>query len=228
MRKASGAFLLVVIATSFAFSQTPNQNEGGSACKLTYAQLPAIRGLKLGMSIEELATLLYSDKSKLQTDLLVQSAQGSPAFGRYSFTASTTGSFSISWKNVSITIPKISTEVFQGIKRIYFDFFDDHIISYTVDYGAGNGDQRAVVWDNVKELVDLFSKTYHLPEPSAWNVKSPDLAILSCTDFKVEIVAAMDESKITRISVKMLKDFSLIIRKRWEDDNRKRREAFKP
>ncbi len=217
MKKTFSLLLFLVSATSFAFSQT---SESGSTCQLSSAQMPAIRGIKLGMHINDLLQVLYDDTSSVNSNSLAANLKGYPEYGRYNLSFSPHSSTNI--------IPFLSKEKFPGIEDISVTFFDDRIISFTIRYTNFHRDKSAPVWNSVQELIGKFVKAYKLPESPSWFIESTDTAFLTCADFKAVLKADMVGGGLTFIDVRLLKDLAPTIKARREEDMQKRREAFKP
>jgi len=217
MKKTFSLLLFLVSATSFAFSQT---TESGSTCQLNSAQMSAIRGIKLGMHINDLLQVLYDDTSSFNSNSLAAIQKGYPEYGRYNLSfspyLSTNG------------IPFLSKEKFPGIEGIDATFFDDRIISFKIRYTNFHRDKSAPAWNSVQELIGKFAKAYTLPESPSWFIESVDTAFLTCADFKAVLRADLSGGGFTLIDVRLLKDLAPTIKARREEDMQKRREAFKP
>ncbi|MFN0110427.1 MAG: hypothetical protein ACKVZH_16350 [Blastocatellia bacterium] len=217
MKKTLSLLLFLVSATSFAFSQSP---ESASSCQLSSAQMPAIRGIKLGMTINELIQVLYDDKTSIDITRLISDKKGYPNYGQYTLSFGTSSS--------ERGLPYLARENFPGIDHIGVVFLDDRVTSFSIGYHSLQQDSSAPIWNSPQELIGKFAKTYKLPEPPAWFIESTWAASLTCTGFKIVLNAATSQGGSTFIEAKLLKDFASIIKARREEDMQKRREAFKP
>src|SRR5689334_9318001 len=57
MNRLVVGFCIVAAAMMPAFARVTGEAQGGSGCGLTEASAPAVRGLRLGMSVDQLAAL---------------------------------------------------------------------------------------------------------------------------------------------------------------------------
>jgi hypothetical protein len=115
----------------------------------------------------------------------------------------------------------LSKEEFSGINSVSLTLFDNQIIAFRIRYTAYPGTDSP--WDNVAQLIPIFSETFNLPQVSAW-INYGDRAELKCNGF--EFVLFTGNGPSAYLTSKY--DFKEIIRQRKEADKQKGRAAFKP
>jgi hypothetical protein len=152
--------LLLLLVAGTLCGQTSD-----TGCNLAREKAPAIRGVKLGMTADELHMLLPGIREDYK-DILV-SARKFPEFGAASLTA-----------NI----------VDKDIEGFNFRLFDDHVVQYNVYYRGPNSVPRGPNWPNTEDLIARFADTYHLPGPANWLADSGS-KVLKCKGFEVRISA---------------------------------------
>jgi len=152
--------LLLLIAGSLT-GQTAVQSSTG--CNLAREKAPAIRGVKLGLTANEIHTLLPGMREDYK-DVLVN-AQKFPDFGAASLTASV---------------------VDKDIEGFNFRLFDDHVVQYNVFYRGPSSVPRGPYWPNADDLIARFADSYHLPGPASW-IAEAGARVLRCKGFEVRV-----------------------------------------
>jgi hypothetical protein len=172
----SASVLLIAIST-YGQSDSPPQ-----PCTLKLSQAPAVRGVKLGMTVDELLPLFPGSSDSLGIKNVLSAAEGFPRFGDTTFSISPS-----SWGN---------KEWFAGISSYFFHTFDRRIIALTVQY---DGFPSGARWKSADDLIQKFSDSLHLPGPKEWapdpnNPYNP-IKKLKCDGFEVT-VSAGDQGSI--------------------------------
>jgi hypothetical protein len=163
-----GFLLLSAISTYSQADNSPQQ------CTLKLSQAPAVRGVKLGMTVDELLPLfpVNSDSAGIK-DTLAR-AEGYPQLGGIGF-----GINPSNWEN---------KERFAGITDYYFYVFDRRVVSFTVRYHRFPDGAR---WKNPDDLIQRFSDAFHLPGPKDWVPDRSTSPIttekLKCDGFEVTV-----------------------------------------
>lgn len=202
------SFILLVVVAS-AFSQSVNQQTSSSKCNLTLANSPAIRGLRLGMTAEELMALFpgSAESNEVKNELAL--ANNYPAFGvtRLSFA---------SWQ-----YPSAFKERFAGIESVLVTLLDKRVTEFTVQYSSPSSSKMGVNWHGTEEFIARLSENFHLPPASYWELRSP--GTLSCNGFEISVWGDSGG----RI---MLRDNSYLeqVKERQMADDERRRREFKP
>ncbi len=170
----SAAVLLMAISTYGQTERSPQP------CTLKIAQAPAVRGVKLGMTIEELFPLFpgMSDNGSIKYTLA--SDEGYPNFGEayLGFTPS-------NWPG---------KERFAGINSYHLRLFDHRIVGVSVTYDQFPAGAR---WRNTDDLIQKFSESLHLPGPQNWPSETANpRRTLKCDGFEVAITGG-DQANIS-------------------------------
>ncbi len=193
--------LLVAVVlglVSSAGAQTSNA-PGGGECKLKLAQAPAIRGIRLGMNVEQV--LAQIPGSEADSNLLANLSRD--YFGS---------------RNVSVRPGSYSTskEKFAGINAIDLHFLDGRLLSFHVQYSGPE-------WRSREQFAARVAEVLNLPNVAAWKETSNALA-LTCDGFEIsaQTPGPLIGMKDTRV------DVAGVIREREEVPKEKARRAFKP
>jgi hypothetical protein len=165
--------LLIAIST-YGQSDSPPQ-----PCTLKLSQAPAVRGVKLGMTVDELFALFPGSSDSLNIKQTLSAAEGFPKFGDAYFGISPS-----SWGN---------KERFAGINYYSLHTFDRRIIGLSVQY---DGFPSGARWKSTDDLIQRFSDSLHLPGPKEWG-PDPNNPVkkLKCDGFEVT-VSAGDQASI--------------------------------
>ena len=164
------AFLLFSIS---AYGQTA----GAQPCTLKLSQAPAVRGVKLDMTVDELFAMFPGLSERVGS---LVNAEGYPNFG---FT-----SFGITPSNYS------TKDRFVGIDQYYVRLFDRRVVSLDVNYPPFPTGAR---WRNTDDLVQIFAESLHLPSSKSWAVEEGyPRRKLDCDGFQIAVSAANDRTNI--------------------------------
>ena len=175
-------------------------------CKLTLAQAPAIRGLRLGMTSDELFALFpANERQEFERAQQLKSAELAPAYGFTSF------HFRLS--------DYAAMERFTGISGLTFGLFDKKVESITAYYW------NTPQFDNAGQLMEIITRQFGLPEFKDWpgyNQYSTTHS-LACEGFKFELDGLSHNFSI------VLTDptYKKIVEDRKQADLAKKREGFK-
>jgi hypothetical protein len=157
--------LLLLLIAGPLTAQTTDQSYTG--CNLAREKAPAIRGIKLGMTADELYALIPGIGGNYKEVLV--SARKFPQFGV-----------------VSLGATPIDGDNFNGIESFYFQFFDERVVQYFVYYRGPNSRPRGPNWPNGDDLIARIADAYHLPGPANW-AGDANSKILKCKGFEVRI-----------------------------------------
>jgi hypothetical protein len=165
MNRILFACLLLLLVAGTLTAQTVDQSYAG--CNLAREKAPAIRGIKLGMTSDEIHAVLPGLREDYKD--FVSSARNFPQFGS-------------AFLNTNV----VDKDRFNGIEGINFQLFDDHLVQYNVFYRGPNSVPRGPYWPNADDLIARFADAYHLPGPANW-VPDAGSKILRCKGFEVHI-----------------------------------------
>ena len=161
---------LLVICVSVVSGQTNEARSHAQAtCTMKLAQSPAINGLKLGMTPEEVLALFPGSREDAEVRASLSSPP--PKFGVSS---------------LSLTPEKYgSKSKFAGVSHISLTLLDGRVSTLNVNY---NGPE----WKHVDQFVTKFSEGTQLPPASAWEAyvgMDTQLKTLKCKEFEVSVFA---------------------------------------
>jgi|SRR5262245_40239342 len=211
--------LFTTTLTMTALGQTQNQPEIAPACNLPPSRAPVIRGIHLGMKPDEWLKLFPGSAQDEKIKAILDRPAQYPEYGRNIITFSRASN-----QNQFAYLPR---EGFSGVDRVSLILFDNQIVSIVLNYVPTDIKGNPHIWDDVSQLIAIFSETFKLPKISAWDKKSPRQAVLECPGFKFELgVSAAPAGATAQLSLKS--DYEQIISERAEADKQKGRAAFKP
>ena len=186
---------------SIAAAQTSNTGASGTAeCKLKLAQAPAIRGIRLGMTVDQLlAVFPGSEKDEALRYQLSRSRFGLASAGINPSTYS-------------------SKESFLGVKGVSVSFFDGELSFFSIVYDGPD-------WKTSDQFTMKVVEALKLPGIEFWR-GSGDAKVLKCDGFEV---VTQRGSGTSVISVRNReKDVNQTISEREDAVKDKARKAFKP
>ena len=159
------AIALLIIGAIAAPAQ---EGTGKAVCSLSATQVPAMGGVKLRMTTEQVLALFPGSAA----DAEVRSGLSRPGqFGVTSFT---------------VTPDRYQTkEKYAGISRISFTFLDGRVSTFSISY---NGPE----WPHVDKFVEKVVEGTELPPTEGWAASAGMEAqskILTCTDFELRVFA---------------------------------------
>ena len=172
-------------------------------CTLKLAGAPAIDGLRIGMTPDEVLALFPGSKD--DPEVRADVSRAPDKFGRS-----------------TIVLKPITDEAkarFVGVREVSLTLLDGHTSGFTVNY---NGP----AWPHVDQFVEKFVEGKNLPPVDQWE---PDASIghqlkaLKCTDFEVRVFAGGPGGSLNYVGVK-----DLIADQKVKDRRAKARAAATP
>lgn len=160
--------LLLLLIAGTLTGQTIDQSYTG--CNLAKEKAPAIRGIKLGMTSDEVHAVVPGIREDYKD--FVSRARNFPQFG-----------------SAFMNSNMLDKDKFNGIEGFNFQFFDDHLVQYHVYYRGPNSNLRGPSWPKSDDLIARFADAYHLPGPANW-VEDAGSRVLRCKGFEVRINAS--------------------------------------
>jgi hypothetical protein len=163
-----------LVNSNATVAQSPTQTTDASAqdkptCQLTLAGAPDIKGLRLGMTPEQVLALFPG--SNEDPEIRSRLSQPPSPFGVSSFL---------------VRPDKYqSKDKFAGVSQITFTLLDGHVSSFSVGY---NGPE----YSHVDKFVAKFVEGTNLPATDQWEAyvgMDNQLKMLKCTDFEVRVFA---------------------------------------
>lgn len=198
-------FVLTSVAcfALLTFSQTPSSSSANRKCSLTREQAPEIRGVRLGMSTDQLQNLFPDDKNRQRISDAVKAARQVDQFG--------VGKLEL-WPEKQVDNPRLA-----GVNYISVGLLDDRVTSFHVAYFGPE-------WKNIDQFITRLSEGLRLPA-SAWEIGDVS-GQMKCDGFKVEAYTNRGSPE----SIVRVQDVSTyqIVEDRREAAKEKVRQAFKP
>ena len=167
MKRIIITFFAFALITTLSYVQATGQQPAASRCSLTESNSPGVRGIKLGMSTEQLLALFPgSSKRKEIKDALERaktSASGEPVYLSF--------------------YPAIdaSGDRFAGVDSVSVGLYKGRVIDFNLQYVGPT-------WRNIDEWVGKLSETLNLPGAQEWTVgpyENPN-KVLSCSGIQIE------------------------------------------
>ena len=118
-------------------------------CKLTLAEAPAIRGLRLGMTSDEIFGIFPgNEREELERSQKLKSAELPPNYGYMRF---------------PFDLSRYATkDRFTGISYIEVGLFDKKVVQLSARY------PNIPQFDNIEQLMEIITKQFGLPEFKDW------------------------------------------------------------
>ena len=192
--------------------QAPVQPQNTSKCSLTPAQAPAIRGIRLGMSTEEIVSLFPGSSQRPEIKTALESSEGYPHYGL------ATLDFQL------LTYPTVAKDRFAGINGVSVTLFDGRVAELRVNYAGLDSRPRGPVWPNVDDFIAKLSEAYALPAARDWRQVAQDYKVLECSGLNIEATVPIGSGSVSLRATKFF-DTS---RERAAEDEEKIRREFKP
>src|SRR5262245_59751402 len=146
-------------------------------CKLTLAQAPVIRGLRLGMTSDELFAIFPANERE-EFDR-VQNLKNAELPPNYRYTGFQFG------------LSKYATkDRFTGISSVSFELFDRKVVSIRAGYS------NAPQFDRPGQLMEIITRQFGLPEFKDWpsNSEYTTEPSLSCDGFTFQVYAVNSDT----------------------------------
>jgi hypothetical protein len=163
------AVTILITATGFVYSQ--QTAVPSTQCSLKLAQSPAIRGIKLGMTLDEVLALFpgsrYDEyiKNEIANVGFYSGVETLPRFGVVHF---------------GVTPAQYSTkQKFADIESLSFTFLDDRLVVYGVQYSRPP-------WPKLDEFIDKVAGAFHLPAADKWTSENSLRKNLECDSFRLQ------------------------------------------
>ncbi len=155
------------------------------ACGLKISAAPAINGLRLGMTSEEILNAIPGSKDDPQ----IRTSLARPA-----------NEFGVSGLTV-MPSKYPSKDQYPGISRVTFTFVDGHAYSLNLGY---NGPK----WGHVDEFVKKVIESSNLPSIEQWEDypgMDTQMKMLKCAEFEVRVYAGGENGSLNYVGLKDLK-----------------------
>ena len=184
------------------FSQTPGSSAAKSVCSLTREQGPEIRGVRLGMSMEQLKNLFPQEEARRRIVDAINVSKQDENYG-----------------GGRVDIPIDRTDAtWKGVNYLSIRFVDERVTSISISYVGPE-------WNSVDQFVAKLSAGFRLPG-SAWEIREGTYAQMKCGGFKVDAFAprGSTESSVHVVDIAAPQ----VVEERREAAKEKVRQAFRP
>lgn len=175
-------------------------------CKLTLAQAPVIRGLRLGMTSDELLAIFPgNEREEFNRAQQLKSAELPPNYG---------------YTNFQFNPSNYATkDRFMGIGSLSFELFDKKVVSIRASYS------NTPQFDRPGQLMEIITRQFSLPEFKDWPGYSEYLSnpSLACEGFTFQVDGYSEYFLISLTDPAYKK----IAEDRKQADRVKKREGFK-
>lgn len=192
------------------YHPAPAAPAGPPTCPLTLAQAPVFRGIRLGMTTDELLALF--PRSKEQSQIIKWLSDAEKNYGRVVLNFD------------SGTYPENKTMFGNNINDYSFTLFDGRVVRIYVGYLFHVPENRNPTW-TAKSWITKLAETYKFPGPEEWMESNPNHASINCQGFRISITAGDNQASIS-ISDPLTIDDQ--IKQRAEAESEKLRSELKP
>ncbi len=188
-------------------SEFPKPEPPPQTCKLTLAQAPVIRGLRLGLTSDELFAIFPANESEEFNR--AQELKGADLPPKYGYTG-----FHFFPSNYA------TKDRFTGIGSLSFMIFDRKVVSINAGYS------NTPSFDRPGQLMEIITRQFGLPEFKDWPGYNESLLLpkLSCDGFTFQV----NWQSSNNFSIELTDPaFRKIVEERGQADRAKKREGFK-
>src|SRR3954471_12174270 len=158
--------LAVILLTAVPnYSQEPVSQV--SPCTLKISQSPAVRGIKLGMTLDQTLAMFPGSRDNDYVKSVITGPQLFPTFGV-----------------INLIIDPSSygnKEHFAGINSFNFTFIDDRMVDYYVEYARPP-------WPQLDDFIGKVADAFQLPPASHWTTENSIHKKLACDGFRIQAV----------------------------------------
>ncbi len=212
MNRLSACMLAAIFVAAAGLAQTPAQNQNPSTCSLTPAQSPSIRGIKLGMSTDQILSIFPESSQRPEIKAALGNAEGYPHYGvvRLSFKLS--------------TYPSVAKDRFAGVQEISVVLFDSRVTELGVFYEGRDVHSRGPSWFNVDDFIAKLSEAFALAPARDWLQNGQNVKTLKCSGMEIEASIVIGGGSISVRNT----GYKDVFKERVAADEEKRRSEFKP
>jgi hypothetical protein len=193
-------------------AQAAGQSSNHAECKLTLDKSPTIRGLKLGMSAEQLLALFLTANQNPNVKRVIDDAQGYPNYGVARILFHATG------------YPTAFKERFAGIDTINTTLFDGQVVELIIYYAGSDSIPRGPRWIKVDDFIAKLKEPFNLPDARDWLYNPQGSKTLKCIGFEIHASTSSGQGGISLIG----KPYVDLAKERAAADEEQRRREFKP
>lgn len=119
--------------------------------------------------------------------------------------------------------PAQAKERFAGIDSISITVFDGNVAEMRIEYLGPNSRPEGPGWPNLDEFISKLSEAFGLPKAEDWLWKPPSKS-LKCLGFEIVVSNPNYKGSISMRNA----DYVEAVRKRYTEEEERRRRKFKP
>ena len=204
MRQVVFVVLLICFAAT-AKGQSSTSATANQPCKLTVAQSPEIRGIRLGMTVAKLQAAFPEAVNQAGIESAIQASKVPMNYGLARVTL-----------QASQTAPNPK---FANINHIGVDLLDERVSGFHVAYVGPE-------WKSTEQFISKLSEAFHLPPAENWSgaANGPN-RLLKCEGVVINVFSSGGSN--SSVTVGDL-SASQVVNNRREAEKEKVRQAFKP
>jgi hypothetical protein len=205
MNKKAVALITMTLVTASLISNAATNSAAQTRCTLTEATAPSIRGLRLGMTVDELLAVFPGIAKKRDMKSVIERAKStSAADASYlGFDPTTDG----------------DAQRFAGVDSLSAGIYKSRVVDLSVQYVGAN-------WQNIDEWIARLSESFRLPSAQSWTDGQSEAPskILKCDGIVIEAAVMGGGSAIRLRSTAYDQEAA----ERAKAAEEKKREAVKP
>jgi len=159
--------LLVLLILTCSLGNAYGQAADAATCRLTAAQFPAVRGLRLGMTPDEVLRVL---PTVLNKDELFRQAH-SPDH------------FDVAYLNYG---PNQNGDPpqFAGVSNVNMVFYRGKLVDFSIYYNESNA--GGVAWLGIADFIARIAEALQVPGFQAWTTGKAGGPVLKCEGFELQ------------------------------------------
>lgn len=198
---------LLLIALLGALSALTIQGQTpapGSPCRLTPAQAPEVRGIRLGMNTENLRRLFPEENNQASIRGAINISQEPDRFGSSHLDLRPD--------------PTAPNSRFADVSFISIFLLDGQVRGFLISYNKPH-------WENVDQFITRLAESLNLPRPEAWQAGgSSHQKRLVCDNLQIDVTASALNNTL------YIHDLSMdrVVRERREAARERERRDFRP
>jgi hypothetical protein len=205
MNKNAVALITMIVVTISVISHAATHKSTQTRCSLTEATAPSIRGLRLGMTADELLALFPGVAKKKELKAAIEQAKSTSAVDAayLGFDPATDG----------------DAQRFAGVDSVSAGVYKGRVVDFIVQYGGAT-------WKDVDEWIVRLSETFPALSAQSWTTGANEAPskVLSCDGIVIEAAILGGGASIRMRSNAYIQG----IEERAKAAEEKKRQATKP
>jgi hypothetical protein len=207
MNRLRKIVLIAVVVGGGLVAPTLAQTASRETCRLSPNEFPALRGLRLGMSPDQVARIFPGETVRSKIDNAVAGARAS---GRYD--------------NAFVEVLPDdygATGQFAGVARVVMFFYRAKLVEFGFEYSDSS--EGGVDWHGEDDFIAAVSEALRLPGPESWERGKYQERVLRCDGFEVQ-AKMVPKAGLYIVDPSFIRD----IEARQQAERDERRRSFRP